>query len=162
MNKVLAALLVASVAATIIYGKLYCSAHENLLDLRAQVERQNTEAEEKLKELTQERDEKQARLDRLAEEQERKDAEAQAEIDRLADELAGRPFRVRIVTEAGAGSGSAGSGGAADTGASEGDTGPAYGLLPEVNSRRLAGAIKEVETLSAAYRSCRARLTQDN
>lgn len=162
MNKILGGLLLAALAAAAVYGNLYCTAHKELSSLRAEIARQNREAEEKLAQLTQERDDKQARLNQLAREQESKDAEAQNEIDRLAGELADRPVRVRIVTEAGPCSGGAGGGGAASADASAGDTSKTYGLLPEVNSRRLAGALKEVETLSAAYRSCRARLIPEN
>lgn len=162
MNKVLAGLLIGALAAVAIYGNLYSTVHKELINLRAEVARQNAEAEEKLAQLTRERDDKQARLNWLAREQENKDAEAQNEIDRLAGELADRPVRVRIVTETGPCSGGAGGGGAASADSGAGDAGPAYGLLPEVNSRRLAGALKEVETLSAAYRSCRARLIPEN
>ena len=36
------------------------------------------------------------------------------------------------------------------------DTGAASGLLPEAGARRLADALTEIETISAAYSSCRA------
>lgn len=130
--------------------------------LQEQVRTQNDRAAAKLAELTQERDDKQALLDALAADQEKKDAERLEEIERLAGELRDRPVRVRIVTQPGAcGSGPAGDGaGPADPGA--GSEAPAYGLLPESNSRRLAGALNEVERLSAAYNSCRARLLHDH
>lgn len=130
-------------------------------ELVGRVEQQNQEAGRKLAKLTRLRDEKQAELNRLALEQEKKDAEAEAEINRLASELAARPVRVRIVTEAGACAGGAGGGGAGTAEDRSGDPTETYGLLPESNSRRLGVALKEIETLSAAYRSCRARLIPD-
>lgn len=128
-------------------------------ELAGQVEQQNRQAEQKLAELTAERDMKQAALDKAAADQERKDADAKAEIDRLAGELESRPVRVRIVTgPAGSCSGSAAGNAAASTEDRAGDAGPAYGVLPAENTRRLSAALSEVETLSAAYSSCRARL----
>lgn len=127
--------------------------------LAGQVEQANQVAAEKLAQLTFDRDSKQAEINRLAQEQEKKDAKAKAEIDRLAGELEHRPVRVRIVTEAGAcGSGATGGG----AGTAEDRTehpGTADGLLPPENTRRLNAALTEIETLSAAYNSCRARLT---
>ena len=129
--------------------------------LNADVERQKKEAGAKLAELTAQRDMKQAALSKAAADQERKDNDAQAEIARLSGELRDRPVRVRVVaTPAGSGScgGSAAGDAAATAEAGSGDAAAGYGLLPAENSRRLADAIEEVETLSAAYSSCRARL----
>ena len=126
--------------------------------LAAVVDYQNSEAARTLAELTAERDDLQAQLDLFAKHQENKDAQALAEIERLDTELRNRPIRVRVVTEAGAcGGGSAGEA-AASSGSSGADAGPTDGLLPDANSRRLAAALKEVETLSAAYSSCRSML----
>lgn len=130
-------------------------------NLNADVERQKKEASAKLAELTAQRDMKQAALNKAAADQERKDNDAQAEIARLSGELRDRPVRVRVVTTpAGSGScsGSAAGNGSATAAAGAGDAAAGYGLLPAENSRRLADAIDEVETLSAAYSSCRARL----
>lgn len=126
--------------------------------LAGKVEQANDEAKARQAELIAQRDQKQAELERLVAEQERLDAEAKAEIGRLAGELERRPFRVRIVTEAGQCRDDAGSGGSAGTDDSGGNAGPSYGLLPEENTRRLGEALTEVETLSAAYNSCRAYL----
>lgn len=156
----LIALALASTAAWIAWEK-YQEASTELTDLRRDVKKTNDEAARKLNELTVERDAKQAKLDQQAADQEKKDAVAQIEIDRLAGELRDRPFRVRIVTApAGSCSGGAGSdqAGAADSGAE--DPAATYGLLPPENTRRLNEALTEVETLSAAYSSCRETLIQ--
>ena len=120
------------------------SAGKDLARLQGQIEQQADQAGQTLARLTAERDEKQARLDRLAADQEKKDADAKAEIDRLAGELRDRPVRVHIVARA------------EDR---AGDTGAADGILPPENTRRLGAALTEIETLSAAYSSCRAMLT---
>lgn len=112
-----------------------------------------------LEELTIERDEKQAKLDKLIEERDRKDAQAEAEIDRLNHELDSRPIRVRVVASGNcSGSAQAEPDRNADTGA--GNATEAIRVLPDSNSRRLGIALKEVETLSAAYNSCRATLKE--
>lgn len=130
-----------------------------LSELRGKVQQGNEEASARLREVIAQRDAEQARRERLAKEQEKKDEDAQAEIDRLAGELERRPVRVRIVTTpAGACSGSAGGDAAADTGSGSGDSASAYGVLPPENTRRLDAALIEVEKLSRAYNSCRARL----
>jgi hypothetical protein len=130
-----------------------------LAQLQGRVQQGNEEASARLREVIAQRDAEQARRERLAKEQEKKDEDAQAEIDRLAGELERRPVRVRIVTTpAGACSGSAGGDAAADTGSGSGDSASAYGVLPPENTRRLDAALIEVEKLSRAYNSCRARL----
>lgn len=134
------------------------SMSRDLGELSGSVEQQNTQAQATLDRLTRERDEKQAELDQQAEDQEKKDAAAKAEIDRLAGELERRPFRVRVVTQAGSCDRGAAGEGAADTAGGDRDTGPAYGVLPPENTRRLDAALIEVETLSRAYSQCRARL----
>lgn len=129
-----------------------------LEELRGQISQQSAQAKETLEQLTKERDKKQAALDKQAELQEGKDDAAKDEIARLTDELTNRTVRVRIVTASGACSGSATGDTTTGTEAGEGNDVTASGLLPESNSRRLRSAIKEVETLSAAYSSCRGRL----
>ena len=133
------------------------SAGKDLARLQGMIEQQADQAEHTLARLTAERDKKQARLDRLAAEQESKDADARAEIDRLAGELRDRPVRVRVV--AGGCSGSAAGDAAVRAEDRSGDTGTADGILPPENTRRLGAALTEIETLSAAYSSCRAMLT---
>lgn len=134
-------------------------AGKELARLRGMIEQQAEQAEQTLARLTAERDEKQARLDRLAAEQESKDADAKAEIERLAGELRDRPVRVRIVAQAGSCSGSAAGDAAANPEDRAGDASTADGVLPPENTRRLGIALTEIETLSAAYNSCRAILT---
>lgn len=136
------------------YRHLYHSAADELRALRDDVQRKNAEATRKLADLTAQRDRRQIELNHAAAEQERKDDHAQAEIARLTDELRARPVRVRIIPGGGCGGGAA-SHPATAAEAGTGNSGPAYGLLPHENSQRLADAIAEVETLSAAYASCR-------
>lgn len=146
--------------AALVFATGYLTGRGSLLDdygeLVGRVEQHREEAAARLRQLTAERDRQQALLDQQAMEQEKKDAHAQAEIARLAGELGSRPVRVRVV--AGHCGGSAGgdpSAAAADRAA---DAGAADGVLPAENSRRLGAALTEVETLSAAYASCRASL----
>ena len=134
------------------------SAGKDLARLQGQIEQQATQTDETLRRLTAERDAKQAAIDKLAAEQEIKDADAQAEIGRLAGELRDRPVRVRIVTQAGSCSGGSSSDAAGNPGTGGEHPGEASGVLPPENTRRLGAALTEIETLSAAYASCRAAL----
>ena len=142
------------------YG--FASGRESVLgewvQLKTKVEEANRIAEERLVKLRADRDRKEAELERLAEEREKLDEQAQAEIERLATRLEQRPVRVRVVTEPRSCGGSAEGDAAAGTGAGEEDAGQASGVLPEENSRRLREALTEIETLSAAYNSCRAHI----
>ena len=131
-----------------------------LEELRGQISRQSSQAKVTLDQLTKDRDEKQALLDAQAKQQEENDNAAKLEIIRLADELASRPIRVRVVTAGGACSSSTAGNSASSAEAGAGNTNSASGLLPESNHRRLRAAIAEVETLSAAYRSCRSYLVR--
>lgn len=131
-----------------------------LEELRGQISLQSAQAKETLDQLIKERDQKQVELDELAKRQEETDNAAKLEIARLAGELASRPIRVRVVTASGACSGSAASDATTSAEAGAGDSASTSGLLPESNSRRLRAAIAEVETLSAAYRSCRSYLVR--
>lgn len=164
-NTISSALLIITViliafAATFAGGYLQGgrAATEKLENLKGQVQQQNEQAEKTLSDLTIDRDKKQAALDAQAKQQEETDNAAKLEIARLASELERRPIRVRIVTESGVCSGSAASDTATGTEAGAGIASSASGLLPESNSRRLRAAIAEVETLSAAYSSCRISL----
>ena len=134
------------------------SAGKDLARLQGMIEQQADQAEQTLERLTAERDKKQAALNKAAADQERKDADAKAEIERLAGELRDRPVRVRVVAQAGSCGGSAAGDAAARTEDRAGDAGTADGVLPAENTRRLSAALTEIETLSAAYSSCRARL----
>ena len=154
--------LLAVAALALLAGMGFVAGRASMLreygELAGQVEQQNQQAEQKLAELTAQRDIKQAALNKAAADQERKDADAKAEIDRLAGELRDRPVRVRIVAQAGSCSGSAAGDAAARAEDRAGDAGTADGVLPAENTRRLSAALSEVEILSAAYSSCRARL----
>lgn len=136
------------------------SAGKDLARLQGMIEQQADQAGQTLARLAAERDEKQAKLDKQARDQEKKDADAKAEIERLAGELRDRPVRVRIVAQAGSCSGSAAGDAAARAEDRTGDTGTTDGILPAENTRRLSAALTEIETLSAAYSSCRAMLTE--
>lgn len=154
-----AVLVLAMGLGTYHYRTVYQATDKALMALEGSVEQANETAAAELERLTAERDEKQARLDKQAKDQEKKDADAKAEIERLAGELRDRPIRVRYVTApSGAGSGGAASQAAGNPGTGPGDATASTGVLPDANSRRLGIALKEVETLSAAYNSCRSRL----
>lgn len=132
-----------------------------LQQLQASVATQNRTAKAELERLTAERNAAQARLDQLYQQQEKTDAQAVQEIARLTGELEQRPVRVRIVSQpaaSGAGGRRATGEQAASTDPGAADAGQAYGLLPAANSARLAGVIQEIETLNAAYASCRSLL----
>lgn len=123
------------------------------------IEQQNREAAATLAQLTTQRNARQAELDRQAAEQEKKDDAAKREIARLATELEHRPVRLRLQPgTCGASGGGAGSETTTSANAGAGNPGPETGLLPESNTRRLAGVIQEIETMSAAYAACRGRL----
>ncbi len=154
-----AVLIVALALGTYHYQAVYQATDKALMALEGSVKQANETAAAELERLTAERDERQARLDKQAEDQEKKDADAKAEIERLAGELERRPIRVRYVTApSGAGSGGAASPATGNPGDSPGNATAATGLLPDANSRRLGIALKKVETLSAAYNSCRSFL----
>lgn len=132
-----------------------------LKQLQGSVATQNRTTKAELERLTVERNAAQARLDQLYQQQEKTDAQAVQEIARLTGELEQRPLRVRIVSQpAASGAGGCRTAGeqAASTGPGAADAGQAYGLLPAANSARLAGVIQEIETLNAAYASCRSLL----
>lgn len=140
-----------------------------LTRLQAGVKAQNTTAKAELDRLTAERDTVQAQLDAKHQHQEKADAAEQQEIARLRGELERRPVRVRIVAQpvtqsVACGPGSGGAAGEAPASADPGaaDTAEAYGLLPAGNSARLGAVIQEIETLNAAYTSCRTTLIDNN
>jgi hypothetical protein len=139
-------------------GKL-ATANDTITTLRGDIKRGNDEATERLKTLTRDRDDKQARLNRLAANQEKADDAAKSEIARLRGGLVRAGVRVRIVPGAcGAGGDSAAGQAAGTAQTGQRDAGTGTGLLPAGNTERLAGVIQEIETMSAAYASCRARL----
>lgn len=136
-----------------------------LTRLQAGVKAQNTTAKAELDRLTAERDTAQAQLDAKHQHQEKTDAAELQEIARLRGELERRPVRVRIVAQpAACGPGGGGAAGEAPASADPGaaDTAQVYGLLPARNSARLRAVIQEIETLNAAYASCRTTLIDNN
>lgn len=155
-----AALVTLSTIYLIGYTQGVRSSSEKLENLRGRVSQQEKQAKEALDKLTLERDAKQALLDKQAQLQEEKDNAAKLEIKRLANELGNRPIRVRVATQSSQCDHSAGSDTPSNADNSAGNTSAASGLLPESNSRRLRAAIEEIETLSAAYSSCRSAITK--
>lgn len=154
--------------ACIALGFTSCSYRDRLIEADKRVESQataiktqNEEAGALLAQRTAERDAKQATLDRLAADQEKKDEAATNEIARLAGDLRNKPIRVRVVPESrtsGPSGGSAPGDAACAAEPGAGDAEPATWILPEATARSLGEVIAEVETLSAAYSSCRALL----
>ncbi len=138
------------------YHGEYRTTSDSLLLLQHDVATQNREAALKLKTLTAERDAKQAALNKQAKDQEKVDAIAQNGIARLNEQLRTSTVRVRIIPSSRAGSGSPASDEATAAANRAADDSTASGVLPESNTKRLADALTEVETLSAAYNSCRA------
>ena len=138
-----------------VYGSR--SAQLELAGLKGKSSQQTEQAEATLLAITKEVEEKEAKRNAQAVLQEEQDNAAKNEIIRLTHELANRPVRVRIITESGACSSS--SSGAAATNGQDSDRYATESsvLLPESNSKRLRAALADVETLSAAYNSCRAR-----
>lgn len=152
----LLALFVGLLVAAMTYRDAYHAASEKAAILQHDIDQQAKAAEARLKQLTIERDAKQAKLDKQAKEQEKTDEQAKSEIARLGNELTQRPVRVRITsTRHDSGSTTSNSTTAVQAGA--GNEAEAYGILPAENTKRLADALMEVETLSAAYNSCRSR-----
>lgn len=160
--------ILALALACIALGFTSCSYRDRLIvaeqTLEAQssaIKIQNEEAGALLAQRTAERDAKQAALDRLAADQEKKDEAATNEIARLGGELRDRPIRVRVISERSSG-GPGGGGAPGDTTCTAapgaGDAEPASWVLSEATARSLGEVITEVETLSAAYSSCRAVL----
>lgn len=160
--------ILALALACIALGFTSCSYRDRLItmeqalkDQASVIKLQNEEAGALLAQRTAERDAKQAALDRLAADQEKKDEAATNEIARLAGELRDRPIRVRVVAESragGPGGGSAPGDAACAAAPGAGDAEPSTWVLPEATARSLGEVIAEVETMSAAYASCRATL----
>lgn len=159
LRQTLFMLIALAVTGLAVFGMGYALGNKapalKLEELRGQVSRQSAQAKETLDQLTKERDQKQAELDEMAKQQEETDNAAKLEIARLADELASRPIRVRVIAASGACGGSAPGDSTANTETGSGNDAATSGLLPESNSQRLRVAIKKIETLNAAYASCR-------
>lgn len=124
---------------------------------------QNLAASALLKTRTAERDAKQAELNERAAAQEKTDGKAVAQIGADDKQQRSVPVRVRVLDctrDAGRSGGGSASEAATATGAGAEDTSSASGLLSKAAAGRFADALTEVETLSAAYASCRTRLLQ--
>lgn len=125
------------------------------------IEMQNEAANRRLIHLTNERDAKQAELDRRAAAQEKTNEKAVAQIGVDDKRQRAAPVRVRVLNctgDAGSGGGGAPGEATAAAGAGAEDAGAASGVLSKAGARRLADALTEIETLSAAYSSCRLKL----
>lgn len=169
LNKSLALLLSLSLAAIItiwFYASAYKGSYEALQvsfkALEKSIELNNEIADERLQFLTDERDKAQAKINQQSIEREIADNEAIKTIAALNDELNSRPIRVRYITKTAQRDSCPSSDASADTTDSGGDATETTGLLPESNSRRLRDAVNKVETLSAAYNSCRDTLLNRN
>jgi len=138
------------------YHSAYQSKSETLKTLQQSVANQNQEAATKLKALTAERNAKQVALNKQAKDQEKVDAIAQNDIARLNEQLRTSTVRVRVIHTSRVSSGSPASDQATAAANRAADDTEASWVLPESNTQRLADALTEVETLSAAYNSCRA------
>lgn len=132
------------------YYTLLGQAKQQELQLKADYKKAQKEVEKKQKE-----------LNKIAQQQSKKDEQAKIQIKNLTNELTNQLVRVRVQPEANKCS-RAGASTNKDTADSEGNRSEAYGLLPEINTKRLARAIEEVETLSAAYSSCKNTLQINN
>lgn len=122
---------------------------------------QNLAATALLKIRTAERDDKQEELNKRAAAQENADGKAQGQIAHDDRRQCAAPVRVRVLDcarDARSGSGRASGQTAAAAGTGAEDAGAASGVLSRAAAGRFADAVKEVETMSAAYGSCRADL----
>lgn len=119
---------------------------------------QNLAADRLLKTRTAERDALQTQLNARAAAQEKTDEKAVDQI--AADDKRQRvaPVRVRVhncTRDDGPSGGGAPGSPAAAAKAGAGDADASSGVLPEAAARRFADALKEVETMSAAFSSCK-------
>jgi hypothetical protein len=125
------------------------------------IKARNDEAKGKLLRLTVERDALQLLLNKRAAAQEKTDEKAVAQIGADDKQQRAAPVRVRVLDctrDARPGGGGAASETTTAAGAGAADTNSASGVLPPESARRLADALTEIETTSAAYASCRASL----
>lgn len=156
---ILAALVVVLGLSTWQYRRMFKATDFALTTQNAAIKALNRAAADLLEQRTAERDALQTRLNERAAAQEKTDEKAVGQI--AADDKRQRAAAVRVrvhdcTRDARPGSGGAPSGPAAGPEAGSGDAGAASGLLPETGARRLADALKEIETMSAAFASCKA------
>jgi hypothetical protein len=155
---ILAALVVVLGLSTWQYRRMFKATDFALTTQNTAIKQQNKTAEDLLKQRTDERDALQKKLDERAAAQEKTDEKAvdQIAVDDKRQRVA--PVRVRVhdcTRDAGPRGGGAPGGAAATAKAGTGDADAASGVLPEAAARRFADALKEVETMSAAFSSCK-------
>lgn len=155
---ILAALVLVLGLSTWQYRRMFKATDFALTTQNAAIDRQNKAADDLLKKRTAERDALQTQLNTRAAAQEKTDEKAVGQI--AADDVRQRaaPVRVRVhncARDAGSGSGGAPGGAAAAAGPRAEDAGAASGVLSKAAARRFADAVKEVETMSAAFASCK-------
>lgn len=161
MIYILAGLVLVLGLSTWQYRRMFKATDFALTTQNSAIKAQNKTADNLLKQRTAERDALQAQLDKRAAAQEKTDEKAVGQI--AADDQLQRSATVRVrvhhcTRDAGRSGGSTPSQAAAAAQAGAGDASSASGVLPEAGARRLADALKEIETMNAAYASCRADL----
>lgn len=157
----LAALVVVLGFSTWEYRRMFKATDFALATQNNAIKAQNKAANDLLKQRTAERDALQQKLDARAAAQGKTDEKAVGQI--AADDKRQRaaPVRVRVLNCSRDARGSGGrTPGEAATAARAGaeDAGAASGVLSQAGARRLADALTEIETMSAAYGSCRSTL----
>jgi uncharacterized protein YxeA len=123
---------------------------------------QNQTAKAQLDVLTKDRDEKQKKINQQAVDQGKKDESAKKQIAVLATQLHNQPIRVRVISANRQDHNSASSSPSSASIDSAANFAATSWILPQSNSDRLGSAITEIETMSAAYSSCRATLIMSN
>jgi hypothetical protein len=135
------------------YQGRYQSTRDELLILKHNVKQQSDNSKAMLKALTAERDAKQLIINQKIKNQDKEDAQKLRDITNTKLHT----VSVRIKPNASVCPNSA-AGGAQNTSTGTTDTTATAGLLSDTNTRQLEQAIVEIETMSAAYSSCRATL----
>lgn len=146
------------------YRRMFKATDFALTTQNAAIKARNEEASRKLIQLTNQRDAAQAELDKRRAAQENSDGQAVTQIGSDDRKQRSAPVRVRVLDctrDAGGGGGGAASQAATAADAGSADAGTSSGVLSKAAAGRLADAITEVETMSAAYASCRANLVPD-
>lgn len=140
------------------YRRMFKATDFALTTQNAAIKAQNRTAADLLEQRTAERDALQTKLNERAAAQEKTDEKAVGQIDADDKRQRSAPVRVRVhdcTRDAGPRGGGAPGGAAARSEAGAGDAGAASGVLPEAGAGRLADALTEIETMSAAFASCK-------
>lgn len=139
------------------YHHAYETQHDAYVILQNDVKTQNEQATAKYKQLLADNEAKQLQIDNQFKKQVTQDDQAKKDISSIVSNVAVSPIRVRYVARASrCNSDSADSAKTPDAAISATDTSTTDGVLPQLNSERLASAIGEIETLNAAFASCKA------